>query len=111
MIFIVGLLISIFLSDLEAYEMVPTKDSGENVLSGLKMLPSAMFKLTADDLGAITEQCKSDFFLYKEAILNPSIKPNPETNQTLFDNFWAYKSKLIVRYYELFCTSMRSFMS
>ena len=96
MIFILGLLLSVFVSELEAFEKVPTKDSGVNVLSGLKMLPSAMFKLTADDLGAITEQCKYDFFLYKEAILHPSIKPNPETNQTLFDNFWAYKSKLIV---------------
>ena len=96
MIFILGLLLSVFVSELEAFEKVPTKDSGVNVLSGLKMLPSAMFKLTADDLGAITEQCKFDFFLYKEAILHPSIKPNPETNQTLFDNFWAYKSKLIV---------------
>lgn len=96
MVFIVAFLISVFVSDLEAFERVPTKDSGVNVLSGLKMLPSAMFKLTADDLGAITEQCKYDFFLYKEAILNPSIKPNPETDQTLFDNFWAYKSKLIL---------------
>ena len=96
MIFILGLLLSVFVSELEAFEKVPTKDSGVNVLSGLKMLPSAMFKLTGDDLGAITEQCKNDFFLYKEAILHPSIKPNPETNQTLFDNFWAYKSKLIV---------------
>ena len=96
MIFILGLLLSVFVSELEAFETAPTKDSGVNVLSGLKMLPSAMFKLTADDLGAITEQCKYDFFLYKEAILHPSIKPNPETNQTLFDNFWAYKSKLIV---------------
>ena len=102
MIFIVGLLISVFVSDLEAFETVPTKVSAVNVLSGLKMLPSAMFKLTADDLGAITEQCKFDFFLYKEAILHPSIKPNPETNQTLFDNFWAYKSKLIVRDYNHF---------
>ena len=101
MIFIVGLLISVIVSDIEAFEAVPTMESGVNVLSGLKMLPSAMFKLTADDLGAITEQCKADFFLYKEAILNPSIKPNPETNQTLFDNFWAYKSKLIVRDYDL----------
>ena len=105
MIFILGLLISVSVSNLEAFETVPTKDSSVNVLSGLKMLPSAMFKLTADDLGAITEQCKSDFFLYKEAILNPSIKPNPETNQTLFDNFWAYKSKLIVRDYNLFWRS------
>ena len=96
MIFTVGLLISVFVSDLEALDTVPAKESGLNVLSGLKMLPAAMFKLTADDLGAITEQCKSDFFLYKEAILHPSIKPNPETNQTLFDNFWAYKSKLIL---------------
>ena len=96
MVFIAVFVITVFVSDLEAFETVPTKDSGVNVLSGLKMLPSAMFKLTADDLGAITEQCKSDFFLYKEAILHPSIKPNPETNQTLFDNFWAYKSKLIV---------------
>ena len=102
MIFILGLLISVSVSNLEAFETVPTKDSSVNVLSGLKMLPSAMFKLTADDLGAITEQCKSDFFLYKEAILHPSIKPNPETNQTLFDNFWAYKSKLIVRDYNHF---------
>ena len=96
MIFTVGLLISVFVSDLEAFETVPTKDAGINVLSGLQILPSAMFKLTSDDLGAITEQCKADFFLYKEAILNPSIKPNPETHQTLFDNFWAYKSKLIL---------------
>ena len=102
MVFIVVLFISVFVSDLEALDTVPAKESGLNVLSGLKMLPAAMFKLTADDLGVITEQCKSDFFLYKEAILNPSIKPNPETNQTLFDNFWAYKSKLNVRDYNLF---------
>ena len=33
MIFILGLLISVFVSNLEAFEMDPTKDSGVNVLS------------------------------------------------------------------------------
>ena len=40
-------------------------------------------------------RCKNDFNLYAEAICDTDgIRPNPKTNQSIFDNLWAYKSEL-----------------
>ena len=65
-----------------------------NTPTGLELLSSGPCGLLDVPIPA-SPQCQYDFNLYTKAICSPSIKPDPDTNQTFLDNFWAYKSKVL----------------
>jgi hypothetical protein len=61
----------------------------------LKIFTTELLKLDINESNGISDQCRYDFNLYKEAILNHTIGTKDRTNRTFIDNCWAYKSKFI----------------
>ena len=92
---ILWLLLALFLGFFFGDRNVSAYSSQENISSskiGFKIFTTELFKFNINDSKGISEQCRYDFNLYKDAILNHTSVTNDDTSRTFIDNSWAYKS-------------------
>ena len=89
------MLLALFLGCFFGDRNVSAYSSQEDISSsklGFKIFTTELFKLDINDSKGISEQCRYDFKLYKDAILSHTSVTNDDTSRTFIDNTWAYKS-------------------